>query len=292
MKCIFQFAGLALLAALASPAFAQQVDPDRMVRPYWWDKPVVEALGRALVEVQPNRASFGVEFVETSGDSGKAMEAAVANAKLAREAIKKIAGDKARVKTSVSVSPYYEQYKDKDGNIQENERADRVKGYEGRASLDVTLTDIALAGRARGAALALKPQSSDQMRFYLDQTIEMQRDAMKVAAQDARARAEITATAAGGKLGDLLVLQEGQGPCLGSWSSRQVARQTAPQTPGRGVQDSVEFAASLADVIVTANRRGGTVTVTEADVARLDLPSDNDPQTVQASMCAVYTLLR
>ena len=70
---------IALFAALAcaAPAFAQEVDATRVVRPYWWDQPVVEGLGRALVEVEPNRANFNVGFVETDGNSSKAMENAV-----------------------------------------------------------------------------------------------------------------------------------------------------------------------------------------------------------------------
>jgi uncharacterized protein len=288
---------LAIVLA-AAPAFPQQVDPDRMVRPYWWDKPVVEALGRAQVEVQPNRANFGVDFVETNSDSGKAMEEAVSRAKLAVEAVKKIAGDKARVKTSVGVNPYYEQYRDKDGELIDNERPDKVRGYEARATLQVTMTDLSLAGRARGAVLALKPEDSKPMFFALEQTIEMQRDAMKVAAQDARARAETTAIAAGAKLGDLLVLQEGQGPCMGSWSSRQVARQTAPQQAVRG-QAAPQDAAmpvqvySSDKVVVTGQKRDGKpIIITEADIERVNLPSDNDPAVIQSSVCVVYALVK
>lgn len=288
---------LASTLALGAPAFAQQVDPDRMVRPYWWDKPVVEALGRALLEVEPNRASFTIAFVETDGQSAKAMELAVAKAKLAQDAMKKIAGDKARVKTSVSVEPYYEQYRDKDGNIQQNTRSDKVKGYEARAELTVLLYDIALAGRTRAAALALGPQDSGTMNIYLEQTTEMQRAALKAAAQDARARAEATAAAAGSNIGDLLVLQEGNGPCMGNWSTRQVARETGGggySARGGLVQDgavSVTAVTSQQKVVVTGSRIAGKeVEITEADISRLDLPSDNDKQTIQSAVCAVYLL--
>lgn len=288
-------------SACAAPAFAQQVDPDRMVRPYWWDKPVVEALGRALVEVEPNRANFSIAFVETDGNSSKAMELAVAKAKLTQDAVKKIAGDKARVKTSVVVEPYYEQYRDRDGNIQENTRSDKVRGYNARASVTVLLYDIALAGRARAAALALGPQDSGALNIYLEQTVEMQRAALKAAAQDARARAEATAAAAGASIGDLLVLQEGNGPCMGNWSTRQVARETtvgglprsgASQDAPVPVQTfSLESLRAQEKVVVTGSLIGGKrVDITEGDITRLDLPSDNDKQTVQSSVCAVYLL--
>lgn len=283
-------------SACAAPAFGQQVDPDRMVRPYWWDKPVVEGLGRALVEVEPNRANFSIAFVEADGNSSKAMELAVAKAKLTQDAVKKIAGDKARVKTSVVVEPYYEQYRDRDGNIQENTRSDKVRGYNARASVTVLLYDVALAGRARAAALALGPQDSGALNIYLEQTVEMQLAALKVAAQDARARAEATAAAAGASISDLLVLQEGNGPCMGNWSTRQIARETNAGGPPRqaNAQDAprpVEVYSAQDRVIVTGNLIGGKrVEITEADIKRLDLPSDNDKQTIQSSVCAVYLL--
>jgi uncharacterized protein YggE len=292
-----QFA-IGLIALAAMPAYAQEVDATRVVRPYWWDQPVVEGLGRSMVEVEPNRANFTVAFVDTDESSSKAMEISVARAKLAHDAIKKVAGDKARVKTSVNVEPYYEQYRDRDGNLQSNTREDKVKGYEATATLTVLLYDITLAGRARAAALALGPQDSGTMNIYLDQTVEMQREAIKVASADARARAEAAAIAAGGTLGDLLVLQEGQGPCMGNWSTRQLARQTgSPADVRRAVAGTAEDAPrpvevfSQNEIAVTGSMiRGKRVEITEGDIARLNLPSDNDRQTISASMCAVYQL--
>src|SRR5262245_26269591 len=89
-----------LIAAGASQAaFAQ--DATSFVRPYWWDKPVVEGLGRAMMDVAPNRARFNLGFVETETESDAATKKAVARAKIAYDAIKKVAGDKARVTTGV-----------------------------------------------------------------------------------------------------------------------------------------------------------------------------------------------
>src|SRR5690606_31455325 len=151
-----------------------------------------------------------------------ATKKAVARAKIAYDAIKKVAGDKARVTTSVNVKAFYEQYRDKDGNIQTNAREDKVKGYEATATMAVVLTDASLAGRARAAALALGPQESGRISIYLEQTAEMQRGIIDEAAKDARQRAGLIATALGGRLGDILVAQEGSDSCIGNWSSNQV----------------------------------------------------------------------
>lgn len=37
---------------------------------------------------------------------------------------------------------------------------------------------------------------------------------------------------------------------------------------------------------------GQTITITEKDLAALDLPSDANPQTVSASVCMIYTLVK
>ncbi len=275
------------VCACAAPALAQQVDPDRMVRPYWWDKPVVEALGRSEIEVQPNRAEFDVSFIETDGSSSKAMELVVAKARLAQEAIRKVAGDKVRMTTAVSIEPYYEQYRDREGDLIENDRADKVKGYGASAEIEVTLLDITLAGRARAAALALGPQDSGEIGYRLDPSDEMLVKVYAAAVANAKAKAAASATASGSQLGKALVIQEGGGPCLGAWSSRQVARQTVGAGSGR-----VEDRAMAEHVVVTATRIAGRdVTITEADIARLNLGSDFDPVTMSSSVCVVYELL-
>jgi uncharacterized protein YggE len=299
MKRLVSLAALALGASFLAPAFGQQVDATRVVRPYWWDKPVVEGLGRSMIEVMPNRASFTVTFVETDNQSADATKKAVQRAKIAYDAVRKVAGDKARSSTTVQVTAFYEQYKDKEGNIQTNDRQDKVKGYEARTVLTVVLTDTSLAGRARAAALALGPQDSGRINIYLEQTAAMQLKALEKASDDARDRAKAMAVAAGGKLGDLLVLQEGNGPCIGNWSTQQMARAVG------GDGETYRYAAAMAPppppppppapaarAFASGQVGNRTVTITDQDLANLDLPSDPQPQTIQSSICAIYTLVK
>jgi uncharacterized protein len=272
---------------------AQQADT--FVRPYWWDKPVVEGLGRASMDVAPNRARFDLAYVETDEQSAEAMKKAVAKAKIAYDAIRKVAGDKARTNTSINVTAFYEQYRDREGNIQTNTREDKVKGYEARVSMNVTLTDPALAGRARAAAMALGPQDAGSISIYLEQTADMQRDIIEEAAKDARARAQATAAAAGGRLGDLLVVQEGAETCMGNWSSSQVARVTNPDSNYRYAPVAAmapppppPAPAPVAEGMVGSRR----VQITERDLAALDLPSDPYPQEISGNVCVIYTLVK
>lgn len=289
--------GAAGLAVLAPAAAAQQADT--YVRPYWWDKPVVEGMGRAMLDVAPNRARFDLSFVETDGQSDASMKKAVARAKIAYDAIKKVAGEKARITTSVNVTAFYKQYKDKEGNVQTNTRADQVDGYEARVSMSVVLLDTSLAGRARAAALALGPQDAGRVSIYLEQTAEMQRAVLDAAAKDARQRAQLAASAAGGRLGDILVVQEGNNSCMGNWSSSQVARvlgdggdyRYAP-SPAYAPPPPPPPPPAMAPPVASGQVGSRTITVTEKDLAALDLPSDPNPQQIQADVCVIYTLVK
>lgn len=269
------FAGLQGFSALGQEAVFSQ--------PYWTQSPVVEAMGRAQVEVEANRARLSVSFVRTDREADNARDDVVTRARAAYQAIKAITGAKARVQTSVSVYPYYEQYRDKDGNVYENERPDKVSGYEATATVDIILLEPSLAGRARGAALALAPERSDGPYYYLERTSEMDRTAFVKAVEDAAARAKESARAAGAPLGRLLVLQEGDGPCLGRWTSPDAGRSAPSEYRAYATPK-----AALDTVTVSGTRK--SVTITEDDVARLDLPSDAAPLTVTAQVCAVYAV--
>jgi uncharacterized protein len=287
---------LAILAG-APCAFAQTAAPqsprdyqeDFYVTPYWTRTPMIEAIGRAELEVAPNRAAFTVTYLETEKDSKDAMTRAVERARLAYDTIKKTAGETARVQSSVSVQPYFEQYRDGDGNVTENTRADKIKGYQARASMSVTVEDVALAGKARAAALALGPEDSSPLNIYLQQTAEMTRAAYEAAVADGAARAKATASASGTTLGRLMTAQEGGGPCLGRWST------VNGRVPGDGYYPAPAPAPMAAmersqdTVTVSGQMVGGKmVTITQGDIDQLNLPSDTIKQTVSSSVCLIY----
>ncbi len=287
---------IALLVATAPAAFAQSASPtggrdyqeDVYVTPYWTRMPVIEAIGRSNMQVAPNRATFSVTYLETDKDAKDAMKLAVQRGKLAYDTIKKTAGDKAIVTSSVYVQPYYEQYRDKDGNKVENDRADKVAGYEARVSLSVQVEDLKLAGTARASALALSPESSTPLSTYLEATTEMNLAAYESAVADGAARAKATATASGAKLGKLLAVQEGSGPCLGRWSTTsgsddsyyygaEAAYASAPPPPPPPPP-------SVASGMIGRQQ----VTITQADIDTLNLPSDDPKQTISSSVCMIF----
>ncbi|MEZ6011068.1 MAG: SIMPL domain-containing protein [Hyphomonas sp.] len=284
------------LLAAAPAAFAQSASPtggrdyqeDVYVTPYWTRMPVIESIGRANMQVAPNRASFSVTYLETDKKADEAMKLAVQRGKIAYDAVKKIAGEKALVQSSVSVEAYYEQYRDKDGNKVENDRADKVAGYEARVTLSVQVEDVPVAGKARAGALALGPESSTPLSTYLEATTEMNRAAYEAAVKDGAERAKATASASGAKLGKLLAVQEGDGPCLGRWSttsgtdsdyyyrnSPSVAYAAPPPPPPP---------APIAAGMIGRKQ----VTISQADIDALDLPSDTRKQSISSSVCMIY----
>jgi uncharacterized protein len=286
---------LALLTtASALPAFAQGA-PDfqdqAFTTPYWTRVPVIEVLGRADMQVMPNRASFNVTYLETDKDSKKAMQLAVERGRLAYDTIKQAAGDKSIVQSSVNVTALYEQYKDKDGNRIDNERSDKIRAYEARVTLTVTVEDVSKAGTARAGALALGPENSSSLSTYLERTTELNRAAYEAAVKDGALRAKSTAEASGAKLGKLMVVQEGNGPCLGNWSSMAGsdydyyrAAPPAPPPPPPSPMAKAQVAGGMIG--------GKQIVITQADIDALSLPSDDKKQGVSSSVCMIYQIER
>jgi len=278
--------GISLFVSAA--AAAQSSEGDLVFQqPYWTERPVIETLGRASLELPPNRGQFSVQFVETDREAKDAMRTAVERARAAYAAIKSVAGENSEVTTSVMVEPYYEQYRDSDGDRIENRRADKVKGYEAQVSVQVLVKNVELAGTARAAALALGPERADPLRLYLERTADVLQQSYEAAVRDGSARARISAAAAGATLGDLLVVQEGSGPCLGSWTSSagRVAADRARRTPSSPRLESVN---------VTASKRGlgsqDGIVVSQSEIDALNLPSDRPMQTVEAQVCMIYAV--
>ncbi len=273
----FILCGLGLLL-LAGPAAAQ----DAFDRPYWLDRAVIEAIGRAQVVVQADEASFSVTFREVASESRDAMFAASDRARLATAAMRSRGGDAVSVTSATAVEAIYEEYRNREGEWVSSERADQVANYAVSVTLTVRVTNVARAADVRAAAMAVGPQQTSDLEYALAETAPARLRAYRAAVQDAATRARVAAEASGAALGRLLVLQEGQGPCLGRWvggpsRNRAEFQATAPVT-------SVD-----AEVVVTGSRTR-TLRLSAEDIARMQLPSDMPPLELSAQVCAVYAV--
>lgn len=269
-----------LLAAAAAMLTSCSPGPDQHdERPVWARGPVLEAQGRAYVEMAPNRASFSVNFESKAERSEEASAAVVELANSATEAIRLASDDEVRITSNLSVRPYYRQVKRRTGEhseqLVENVHPDALLGYVATVTVNVTVLDPAHAAHARGAALAAGPVDSSPMRFYLEPTTESQRAVYAQAVQDAAQRAQTSAEATGATLGDLLLLQEGAGPCLGTPGSPIGYAQDTRQDAFRA------RAASAPEVSSQALAQAAE---------QFALAADLQPQRVEARACAVYSV--
>jgi uncharacterized protein YggE len=233
--------------------------------PVWARESTIEALGRAYIEVLPNRAQFSVTFEARDPDSAAASALVVEQANAATAAIRNVTDGSVRVTSNLAVNPYYEQILQQQSEFREvlveNRHPDALLGYVARVTMTVNVVDLDQTAAARGAALAAGPTSSAQVRFYMEPTAELYREAFAAAVSDATERARLVAEASGGTLGDLQILLEGQAPCL-----RPPSTPAGVDNGGRGQLAQNEDGEMI---VVTGSRISRTGTVAPSPISNV-----------------------
>jgi uncharacterized protein len=250
------------------------------LRPYWIERPVIEVIGRASLDFQPNRARLMVQMEAMDPDADRAQMAVSDRARAAVARVQQLAGSKAKVTAVATREEVYEQYRTRDGTRVENERSDKVEFYVQRWAITVVLEDPALASRVRAELLAAgNAQELGSVGFWFEPSPAETRALFQAAVDDGTARAEIAARASGGARLRLLVMQEGQQQCLSvptnqggalDYSARAMAAPPAPPPPPPPPGSS--------------SRR-----LTASDVT---LPADPETTRMQTSVCMVFALDR
>jgi uncharacterized protein YggE len=271
---------IAIFACAAGSATAQ----DMFDRPYWLDRAVVEAQGRAQVIAPADQASFTVAFKGVANDARTALFEASDRARLAVAAVRARAGNTTRITSEARVDAIYREYRNAEGERVSSERSDQVDNYVATVTLEVLVSDVARALDARAAALAVGPEDMSDVAYDLTEAAPARLRAYRAAVQDAAARARIAAEGSGAPLGRLLVMQEGQGPCLG----RGVA-----VTGTRLVRQDFEAISPITTVgpeqiEVTVGSR--LLRLSAEDIARMQLPADAPVIELTAQVCAIYAV--
>jgi uncharacterized protein YggE len=282
---------IALAAMIAVLSCGQAAAQQIFDRPYWLDRSVIEAIGRAQIDVTANRARFSVTFQETAREAQQAQAAAADRARLAVAAMHRLAPDATEISSEIEVNTMQAEYRDHDGNVQQREGAQNITGYVARVTLSVRVQDTRRASDIRAAAFAVGPEDSSALEYYLDQTVEQQRRVYTEAVEDAVARARAAAAAAGSHLGPLLVLQEGQGPCMGSWDRNAGGVVVTGSRRVRQDFEAVSPVTTIASDRIVVTGTASTqhlLTLNPQDIARLQLPDDQTPVRLQSVVCAVY----
>lgn len=270
----------AIFACAASSAAAQDI----FDRPYWLDRAVVEAQGRAQVIAPADEASFTVSFKGVANDARTALFSTSDRARLAVAGIRARGGDTTRITSEARVDAIYREYRNGEGERVSSERSDQIDNYVATITLEVRVSDVGRALDARAAALAVGPEDMSDVTYNLTETAPARLRAYRAAVQDAAARARIAAEGSGAPLGRLLVMQDGQGPCLG---------RAAVVTGTRLVRQDFEAVSPITtagseQIEVTVGSR--LLRLSAEDIARMQLPSDAPVIELTAQVCAIYAV--
>jgi len=193
-----------MLALAAAPAAAQTVgviNPSPYgPAPWWMREPIIASLGDVHAELPANRASFSVEFQAVEHTAPDSTKAAADKVRALTDALRAFDHDKVRVATTYSTRPLYEQYKDKDGNLVDNERPDKIERYQTSVEVTLDVRDIALLEKVYSTVMS-GPSSARRVDFSLTPDNATNTEMSRLAVADAAARARLAAEAAGAHLG-------------------------------------------------------------------------------------------
>jgi uncharacterized protein YggE len=283
-----------LTVASASNAQTTSTAQVRDVAPWWLGQPVSASMGNAERKVSVNRADLTVTFQGTGKTAAEASRLARGQASLLAQALATLGRDKVRLESSLSITPIYQRYKDKDGRLVDNERADKIESYAARAELSLEVFDLTIYRQVIAAANAAQPFNLGGTDFRVEPDNTMQAALLREALSDAATRARDAAEAAGGHLGPVklidMLLVTGTDP------------RNVRQNPANGADDSLQ------EIIVTGSRVasrpappppsapsvGGIMQAMSAsnssEISAYNLPFTPPSQVMRARACIIYGL--
>lgn len=284
-----------LAAAVAAPALAQTPPAtigDRYIPAPWWMRdPVIASVGNVQVELQANRAFVAASFQSVDRSVAEASRAAADQVRALSQALSGYGADKVRVETSVTTRPIYDQYRDGDGVMRDNTRADRIARYQADASVQVTVRDVALIERVYATIVASRPTSIGQVRFSLDPENSWKANLNAEAMKDARRRAEAAAANAGATLGRVRIIDPSGRVCqtdvLAGWPSY------AASGPATSVDEIVVTGSKVARAEYSGPPAAAPVMVgapSEEQIQAARLALQPPLQTLTDSACVIYSL--
>ncbi|HYD28380.1 SIMPL domain-containing protein [Brevundimonas sp.] len=223
----------ALVAAVATPtavptiAIAQTppatIGERYVPAPWWMREPVIASIGEVRTQVAANRAGFTASFQSVDRTAPDASRKAADQVRALSQALAAYGVDAVRVETTVSTRPLYDQYRDENGVIRENARADQIERYQADATISVTVRDTRVLERVYATVVASQPTSIGQVGFNLEPDNAVKTWLQGEAVKDAAARARAAAANAGATLGRVKVIDPTGRACetdvLAGWPS-------------------------------------------------------------------------
>ena len=199
------FAAALLLATVAAPALAQTppatIGQQYVPAPWWMRDPVIASIGYVRVELQANRAGFNATFQVVDRSVAEASRKAADQVRALSQTLAAYGVDTVRVETSLTTQPLYDQYRDENGIMRDNTRADRIERYQAQATVSLTVRDVRQLERIYATVVASQPNSISQVYFSLEPDNVAKSNLAREAVRDAANRARSAVEAAGATLG-------------------------------------------------------------------------------------------
>ena len=283
------------LCLIAGSAFAQTAGPPPRAfdpAPWWMERPIIASIGSVWTEVTANRAHAAATYEAIDRDAAAAQKAAADKVRALGEALAAYGADKVRVETTFSIRPLYDQYRDRQGEVNENQRTDKIERYQVVANVAVEVRDVRLAERVYATMMAAKPSSTQPVSFRLEPENETRTQMFRLAVEDSRRRAQLAAQAAGAQLGQVRLIDPTGRACetdvLVAGAGRSYGGDGgAYRVPAPPPPPPPPAAARVEDVMVTAQRRAVEVGL-NPDAIRLPLQAPL--QRLESSACVVFSL--
>lgn len=255
--------------------------------PWWMKENVITQTGHVYTEIPANRASFSGTFLSVDESADKAQAKAIAQTKPLNEALARLGKDAVRVETSFSMRALYEQYRDKNGNKVEDQRGDKINGYEVSLQISVDVRDMDVLEKAYALVLAAAPTETASIYFQLQPSNETNTWLYNQAVKDARTRAEDAAVSAGGHLGGIKVIDPTGRACRGDILARNMDENYSNQANRVDYDESVQSS-------VSAKKRSSVATdavapqYLEAKALANTFLQTPPLQKLEATACVVY----
>lgn len=270
---------LLLVVGFPTAAFAQAnvVTPRFGAAPWWMDQPILASSGFFRTDFPANRADFTATFQSVDKSSAKATGMSAEKVRALGAQLRAFGAEKARIETTFTMTPIYDQYRDRAGDLIDNERADKIERYEVNAEISVEVLDMTVLEEVYATVLAARPTDTGEVSFRLLPTNANTTELFQQAVSDARRRAEVSVNAVGASLGPIRLLDPSGRACV-----TDVLLAAPPKVAEESMMSSMD-----------RKRRAVTATDEVAGAARLrpeDMRVPLQPPLIalSATACVVY----
>lgn len=162
----------------------------------------MRAIGDASVSVRPDAARVTVSITRQGATAEAAASDNAAATAAVIAALRQLLGANAEIRTvSYHLSPVYVYPRDN--------TPPQITGFTAVNTIQAVATDINLAGRIIDAAIAAGASRIDNVALFLRDDDASRAQALRLAAQRARTKADSIALGLGVRLGAVLMVQEG-----------------------------------------------------------------------------------